>query len=231
MKIINYHKSLPFAFLVLFSSGCATIMHGKTQSLTIESNPTKAVATIEGQTAETPGIFILKRERSYSVKLEKDGYEPATATVEKSMSWWLAGNIVFGGLIGLLVDFTTGAAYTLEPERVLVQLLPGKVAEKQPSRAESRAPPAAKSAERGAEPVVPISDVDSVTTAGRRRPHAHALVLGIEQYRQGLPRADFAVRDAKVMREYLTKALGYEEENVAVLLNERAAKSDVEKYV
>ncbi|MGH7273737.1 MAG: caspase family protein, partial [Nitrospiria bacterium] len=30
---------------------------------------------------------------------------------------------------------------------------------------------------------------------------------------------------------YLTKALGYEEENVAVLLNERAAKSDVEKYV
>jgi uncharacterized caspase-like protein len=42
---------------------------------------------------------------------------------------------------------------------------------------------------------------------------------------------DFGVHDAKVMREYLIKTLGYPEENVAVLINEQAAKSDMEKYI
>lgn len=62
------------------------------------------------------------------------------------------------------------------------------------------------------------------------RKNAYAIVIGIEQYRQKLPKADFAVNDAKLMSEYLSRVMGYPEENVVMLINEYATKSDFEKY-
>ncbi len=77
----------------------------------------------------------------------------------------------------------------------------------------------------------PVSDVDRVPTGkATPRPNAYAVVVGIEQYREKLPKADFADRDAKLVGEYLTKVLGYPEQNVVVRLNEKAAKTDLEKY-
>ena len=81
-------------------------------------------------------------------------------------------------------------------------------------------------------PPVPASDVDTVPSAAARlRRSAYAVVIGIEQYREKLPKADFADRDAKLMADYLTKVLGYPEENVVIRVNERATGKDLEKYV
>jgi uncharacterized caspase-like protein len=60
--------------------------------------------------------------------------------------------------------------------------------------------------------------------------NAYAIVIGIENYRQKLPRADFAVSDAKLVSDYLTKVMGYQEENVVLLTNEKALQSDLTKY-
>ena len=60
--------------------------------------------------------------------------------------------------------------------------------------------------------------------------HAYAIVIGIENYRQKLPKADFASSDAKLVSEYLTKVMGYPEENVVTLLNDQAALGDFVKY-
>jgi uncharacterized caspase-like protein len=75
------------------------------------------------------------------------------------------------------------------------------------------------------------SDVDELP-AIKANPNktAYAIVIGIENYRQKLPKADYAVADAKIISEYLTKTMGYPEENVITLLNDRALKSDMEKY-
>lgn len=80
--------------------------------------------------------------------------------------------------------------------------------------------------------MVPSSDVDVVPSGltPRKKP-AYAIVVGIEQYRQNLPRADFADHDARIVREYLVKVLGYSEENVVLLSNDQSTKSDLEKYV
>jgi hypothetical protein len=75
------------------------------------------------------------------------------------------------------------------------------------------------------------SDVDELPSIkAKPNKNSYAIVIGIEQYRQKLPKADFAVADAKTMTEYLTKVMGYPEENVVTLTNEHAAKSDFEKY-
>jgi hypothetical protein len=61
--------------------------------------------------------------------------------------------------------------------------------------------------------------------------NAYAVVIGIEQYRQKLPKADFAVRDAQTVTDYLTKVMGYPEENVVTLTNDHATYVDLVKYL
>jgi len=78
---------------------------------------------------------------------------------------------------------------------------------------------------RGSEvDLVPIQQIGT-------RKHAYAIVIGIEQYREKLPKADFADRDAKLVGEYLTKTMGYPEENVVVRTNEKASMNDLVKYL
>ncbi len=76
------------------------------------------------------------------------------------------------------------------------------------------------------------SDVDSPPgLKGAPRKNAYALVFGIEKYRGSLPKADFASRDAKIVAKYLTKTLGYSEENVVLQVNDNATRTDIQKYV
>jgi hypothetical protein len=85
----------------------------------------------------------------------------------------------------------------------------------------------------GPTPTMPAiqSDVDRVPTVKTAaKKNAYAVVIGIEQYREKLPKADFADRDAKLVGEYLTKVLGYPEENVVVRTNDRATRTDLVKY-
>jgi hypothetical protein len=103
-----------------------------------------------------------------------------------------------------------------------------------PMRPESASPPvlappqSASSAQAG----VGASDVDMVPSGkASARQNAYAIVIGIEQYQQGLPKADFATRDAQITKDYLTKVMGYQEENVLLLTNERATKTGIEKYI
>jgi protein-disulfide isomerase len=85
-----------------------------------------------------------------------------------------------------------------------------------------------------AQKTVPAPDQTDVSlppkTQVRYNSKAYAIVIGIETYRQKLPKADFAVADAKTVTEYLTKIMGYPEENVVTLVNDRAALGDFVKY-
>jgi len=75
------------------------------------------------------------------------------------------------------------------------------------------------------------SDVDRLPAArGAKRKNAYAVVVGIGKYREKLPAADYADKDAALVAEYLTKVLGYPEENVILRLNERATRTDLAKY-
>lgn len=76
------------------------------------------------------------------------------------------------------------------------------------------------------------SDVDEAPVA-KAPPNkaAYAIVIGIEQYRLKLPEADFAVSDATLVSKYLVNVLGYPEENVVLLTNDKALQSDLSKYI
>ncbi len=102
------------------------------------------------------------------------------------------------------------------------------VADSAPRRRGTR-PAAAAVAAAPAAPAKIRSDVDEVP-AGSGKRNGHAVIIGIAHYRQaGMPAAEFADDDAKLVREYVTKTLGFPEENVALLIDGQASKSDFEK--
>lgn len=122
-------------------------------------------------------------------------------------------------LISLLLTLSGGCVYMLEnpPE------------ETWKARAQSQAR-VAHSGNTDAAPME-LQDIDLVPKMTiRERQAAYAVVIGIEQYREKLPSAQYATRDAKTVSEYLTDVLGYPEQNVVLRLNEKAAKTDLEKY-
>jgi hypothetical protein len=57
--------------------------------------------------------------------------------------------------------------------------------------------------------------------------HAYAVIIGVEDYRD-LPKVDYAKRDAEMVRRYLVKALGYREQNIVTILNDRVTRSQLE---
>jgi hypothetical protein len=114
------------ATLIIFIIGCATIMHGSTQEIGISSSPTGASIIIDNELrGNTPLVVNLSRKENHIIRIEMADYEPFEITTTKSVSSWIWGNIVFGGLIGLIVDASTGGLYKLSPEQVEATLRKG----------------------------------------------------------------------------------------------------------
>lgn len=108
----------------------------------------------------------------------------------------------------------------------VVQLLEQAAAQQQ---AMAKGPASSLSSPR---PTLRRSDVDSpIASKTQSRPNAYAVVVGVEGYRSNLPKADFSAQDAKMMGEYLTNVMGYQAQNIVVLLNDHAAKADIQKYI
>ncbi len=125
----------------LFSGGCASIVHSGNRSITINSDPTGAKTTISKSSGEvvtvqtTPCTVKLDPKRgyfkgqSYTVKLELPGYKTAEIELRPAMSGWYFGNILFGGLIGMLaVDPVTGSMWNIEPGNIEQKLTTSQAA-------------------------------------------------------------------------------------------------------
>jgi len=91
--------------------------------------------SVDGQiTGKTPIVSNLTRKDNHIIHLELAGYKPYDTTVTRSVSGWVWGNIVFGGLIGLAVDAINGGLYKLTPEQVSGTLISSGAAGIAPSR-------------------------------------------------------------------------------------------------
>ena len=110
--------------LIVLVVSCATIIHGTRQEISVNSMPSGAKVIVKGvHMATTPAVIELKRKESNIIlRFEKEGYEPVDIALRRSVDGWIAGNIIFGGLIGLAVDFIDGAAYKLSPAEVQTAL-------------------------------------------------------------------------------------------------------------
>lgn len=104
--------------------GCATIVNGPTQKVEFASEPPGATVKVDGiPIGITPTSLDLKRDSSHQVSFEKSGYTESEEIVSQKWSWWFAGNVLIGGIIGMIVDASTGDMYNLTPETVSPALI------------------------------------------------------------------------------------------------------------
>jgi len=126
----QHHRKLLCAPLILAAytllSGCATIVHlGGNEELNVSSEPAGAKVVIDGtERGLTPLATKVERKKDHAVVLTKEGFEENQSRVESHLSWWVAGNVILGGLVGILVDVLSGGGYTIEPDAVAVTLKP-----------------------------------------------------------------------------------------------------------
>ena len=117
-------------------AGCSSIVSKSEYAVTVASTPSNANFTITNkagdavQSGMTPSTITLKSSsgyfagESYTIKLTKEGYSPKTYTLKSSIDGWYFGNLLFGGLIGMIIiDPLTGAMYNL-PARTDISLEP-----------------------------------------------------------------------------------------------------------
>jgi len=103
------------AALAVAVSGCASIVRGSSETISIHSVPANgAVCTLSNPRGtwrvSTPGRVRVKRSaEDMDVTCIAPGYTDATGTISSDFETWTLGNVLIGGLVGLVVDWSTGA--------------------------------------------------------------------------------------------------------------------------
>jgi len=119
-------------FLASSLFGCASIVSKSNWPVNVQSNPSGAKCVVAKESGtqlhsgETPMTVTLDSSSGffssakYIVTCNKDGYQPSISQLSAGMNGWYFGNIIFGGLIGLLiVDPATGAMWKLDESHIV----------------------------------------------------------------------------------------------------------------
>lgn len=112
------------------TSACATVTTGTDQSVMVETTPQGAACqfTRGGATVATvnptPGSVILpKSKHDVAMVCQKNGFENASAMLTSTFQGATLGNAILGGLIGIAIDASSGAANKY-PDNIKVRLMP-----------------------------------------------------------------------------------------------------------
>ena len=110
-------------------SSCASIVSKSSYPITINSAPSEAKIVIKDKkgiqifAGQTPATIKLKAgsgffgKARYQVTFNKNGYDTKTVPVEFKLDGWYFGNLLLGGVLGMLIiDPATGAMYKLDTE-------------------------------------------------------------------------------------------------------------------
>ncbi len=121
---------LAVGILMVFGA-CASIVSTSHRPINLRSNPDEAQVTVwndEGTVVfkgVTPTIVTLEtgtayfHGHKYVLLFTKEGFENRNVKIESAVNPWYLGNVVLGGLIGMLiVDPLTGSMWTLSPRDV-----------------------------------------------------------------------------------------------------------------
>lgn len=150
MKTINLAI---LAAISMLGSGCASIVSGHNQSISVETRSKQGQAIMSANCklsnnkgtwfVTSPGSVTVSRSfEDLLVNCEKDNQEPGLASVKSSTKAMAFGNILFGGVIGAGVDVATGAAYdyptmitVLMGEKISIDAPPAEKAKEAESQA------------------------------------------------------------------------------------------------
>jgi hypothetical protein len=133
---LKIHAFAAAAILGTALTGCASVIDGTSQEITVNSNPSDATCVFYRQgiaigSVHTPGILNVKRRKyDIEIKCDKPGFTQATYLNHSGVSAMIAGNIaadiVLTAGISSIVDSASGADNRYDPV-VNITLAPASV--------------------------------------------------------------------------------------------------------
>jgi hypothetical protein len=130
------------ACAAVLPSGCASIVSGRHANVAIDTYPTTAHVTIHDKTGRevasvnTPAVVSLDRNSKwfmpaqYTATIEASGYQTTQVPIRSTINPWIIGNVVVGGIPGLIVDDATGACWKPQQDAIRQQLVPSAYAQR-----------------------------------------------------------------------------------------------------
>lgn len=104
-------------------TGCASIIDGTKQKVSFSSSPSNAEVVVDGEgLGKTPLTKALSRKHEHNVLINLKGYQPYEVKLVHQTNGWVWGNLLFGGIIGLIIDASNGAIYELTPAQINADL-------------------------------------------------------------------------------------------------------------
>ena len=125
-------RLLSAALALSLLGGCATLTTSSSQTVALTTEPAGAACTfkregeIVGIINPTPGsLMVSKSHTALQVACVKEGYVDAMGSVGTKFQAMTFGNILFGGIIGIVVDAASGATAEYEPQ-ITIRLTPSE---------------------------------------------------------------------------------------------------------
>ena len=131
MNQMYLKMSTLFLAVTLILSSCASIVSKSSYPLSINSTPNNATISIKDKSGlevyrgTTPAVVKLTAgsgffsRAEYQVRFSSPGYEEKVVPVIFELDGWYFGNILLGGVIGMLiVDPATGAMWKIDSEHI-----------------------------------------------------------------------------------------------------------------
>ncbi len=107
-------RLIPILFPLL--AGCATVVASNSETIRIDSEPQGQTVSIDGSTYTTPVLVTLGRDADHFAKFPNG----QTVSIKRTFQPWFLGNLLLGGIPGMIVDLITGAvSRDLWPDRLV----------------------------------------------------------------------------------------------------------------
>jgi hypothetical protein len=108
------------------TTGCATLLTGGDQRpIRVYTEPPGAEVYVADENyGVTPIEINVDRDLVQEIRIVKAGFEPFEGQIKPGFNGWVLGNILIGGIIGLVVDLISGAHEVPKPETIKLKLLP-----------------------------------------------------------------------------------------------------------
>jgi hypothetical protein len=111
-------------------SGCASVMSGTSQTLTLDTIPSGADCSLTrkglviGRVNPTPGaVYVQRTHDDITVSCTREGYQTGSFLNKSGLEAATFGNIILGGLVGVFIDAASGANNKYD-EKVRIVLAP-----------------------------------------------------------------------------------------------------------
>ena len=122
----KFHYSILVLVAVLFVTGCATLFNRSSKTIPLSSNPAGAEVWINGSLRGiTPLSLDLDNHKSHTVVFRREGYRDVICQLDSKVgAGWVILDILWGGLIAVVIDASTGQWRSLRQGSCNVMLPP-----------------------------------------------------------------------------------------------------------